>query len=416
MGQDSIAVEIAHYENAIVPVERLCWELSRQVSADLLSVVIATMAAAVPCWDDARLNQLWMERLKVSGAQNAGGAWTHDHAGRRVQNFFTNQGVTDPDSMAEFDAGQLKLLMNSAVRDPHLNKVQVLDNVRTCCELAKFCSCCQRPMDDLELFSAERLALFEVCWTAIEAQMEEEDKPPPRMSKNLKGPKLIERFAEWLKTIRGASGVPLSHLIRLTTPPVAPLALSPGLLWSEDHGTFDGEFTARFPHADPTVSVDKAKPCDLVATATKGHVSHAALAAHCDTRDGQAAANALAQIESGESAWKKIAKDSHTNLLNHKWTAKGAIPLTVCIASRRYWKQNMEAAKKRASAVAVPSGEQAADLLLANMTVDDQRLNAEISAVQNNNDVAGPKFDFEKAAEMLVPLDPVAKKASVKVK
>ena len=56
------------------------------------------------------------------------------------------------------------------------------------------------------------------------------------------------------------------------------------------------------------------------------------------------------------------------------------------------------------------------DLPLTNMTVDDQRLNAEIASVQNNNANPGPKYDFEMAAEKLIPLDPVDAKTSSKGK
>ena len=325
--------------------------------------------------------------------------------------------MTDPASMATFDHATLKLLFNSMIRDPALNKVLVLDRVKTCCKLACFYTFCQRPMDDLNLFSNSRLDLFKVHWTAIERLMEEDDKPPPKMSKSLKGPKFVERFTEYCKGIRGESGTPLYYLARpiVTPPPTAPNLLA-GLLWSEEHGTFDGELIARFPMDHATASVDKAKLYDLLVAATKGHTSHAALTAHRDTRDGQAALKALIQMESGEAAWKKIAKDAHTNLMNHKWTTKGTITLSAYIASRRYWKQQMQAAEKHTSIMAIPDDEQMVDLLITNMTVDDQRLNAEIASIQGNDNAAGPKFDYEKTAEKLIPLDPVATKASKNTK
>jgi len=70
----------------------------------------------------------------------------------------------------------------------------------------------------------------------------------------------------------------------------------------------------------------------------------------------------------------------------------------------------MELANQHTTTAAVPNGEKMVDMLLSNMTVDSQRLNAEISSVQGDTDPAGPRFDFERAVERLVPFDPVAER------
>ena len=159
---------------------------------------------------------------------------------------------------------------------------------------------------------------------------------------------------------------------------------------------------------DPSCDVDKVKLCDPLVQATKGHVSHAALTAHKATRDGQVAMNSLIQQESSKTVWKKIAKESHHNLLNHKWTTSGTVPLNKCAALRHHWKQQMELASQHTSTAAIPNGELMVDVLVTNMKVDNQCLNAKISSVQGDNDPDGPKCNFEQAVERLLPFDPVA--------
>ena len=69
-------------------------------------------------------------------------------------------------------------------------------------------------MNDLALFTNGRLDLFEVHWTAIEKLMEEEAKPPPKMSKTLKGPKFVERISRNQVSRRNQTALPTILFVR----------------------------------------------------------------------------------------------------------------------------------------------------------------------------------------------------------
>ena len=93
---------------------------------------------------------------------------------------------------------------------------------------------------------------FTQQWKALSDTKDGEAPEVPKISKTLSIIKWTEAFTDFLHQKIGVRMVPLAYVVREVTVPIAPPPpLATNLPYSDQHGSVEGELTARASHVQP---------------------------------------------------------------------------------------------------------------------------------------------------------------------
>ena len=254
---------------------------------------------------------------------------------------------------------------------------------------------------------------FYVEWQALDTMSDQDAPKLPTLSKTNTPLKWCESFKHYLYATFGVRKIPLSYVIR-SSADVTPEAgndpnatydpLQPGKAYGTS-GSVLGDLIARADHNHPLFKSDNATVYGAIEEATRGSIYTTTIKPFSRGKNGRGAWLALLTSHVGNDKWEKIQKDNQAWLISAKWNGK-KYALDSFISQHRSKYQQLEEASQHVQ-FQVPNEHTRVGYLIDSIDNADAALQAAIASVrQNSNDT---RDNFEKAAAILLPVDPFEK-------
>ena len=259
---------------------------------------------------------------------------------------------------------------------------------------------------------------FYIEWQALE-QMEKQDAPKlPTLSKTNTPLKWCESFKHYLYATFGVRKIPLVYVIRESAdvtpesgndPNVTYDPLQQGKAYGNSGSVLD-DLIARASHTHPLFKSDNATVYGAIEEATRGSVYVTTIKPFARRKDGRGAWLALLTSHVGTDKWEKIQKDNSAWLISAKWNGK-KYSLDSFISQHRGKFQQLVEASHHVK-FQLPNQHTRVGYLIDGIENSDAALQAAIANVRQNTN--GMRDDFEKAAAVLLPVDPFEKNSANK--
>ena len=239
-----------------------------------------------------------------------------------------------------------------------------------------------------------------------------EDKPEiPKLTKNTSVPKWYESLRIVLTRILGVRLIPLIYVLRkyVHVPVQAPTLLT-GKPYSADITSVVNELISRAGHDHPEYDEDNAQVLAIVDEAVRGTVYSSAISKARRAQDGRAAVATIIEQYAGKDKWEADRKRAEDTIRTSKWLGNTNYKLDSYIIRHRNAYNALVQCREHVH-VEMPTEHRRVELLLdAIKGCNDATLRAASAAIEQNEDQAGPYYNFEKAASILQKADPVARK------
>jgi hypothetical protein len=169
----------------------------------------------------------------------------------------------------------------------------------------------------------------------------------------------------------------------------------------------------RLSHAHPLYADDNGQVYDDLELATRGSRFASSIAPFKRARDGRAAFLALKSQHAGPAYWDDEQKTQNDFMLNRKFTGGTSTSLEHFLSQHR---QAFTLIQRCSMHVAcqVPDDRTRVGYLIDNIECADADVKAALAAIKMDDSPPGMRNDFERAAAMLLPVDPVKNKSKRK--
>ena len=257
---------------------------------------------------------------------------------------------------------------------------------------------------------------FYIEWQALE-QMEKQDSPKlPTLSKINTPLKWCESFKHYLYSTFGVRKIPLTYVIREKVSVVPESGNDPNGSYDPlqtnksygNSGSVLGDLIDRASHSHPLFKSDNATVFGAIEAATRGTVYSTTVKPFARKKDGRGAWLALLTSHVGTDKWEKIQKDNSSWLVSAKWNGK-KYSLDSFISQHRGKYQQLVEASHHVK-FQLPNEHTRVSNLIDSIENSDAALQAAIANIRQNTN--GMRDDFEKAAAVLLPVDPYVKNIS----
>ena len=140
------------------------------------------------------------------------------------------------------------------------------------CDLVRFYQTVGRDLTAANIQWNQVMSNFEIQWKALKDRKDEDDPDVPKITKALPIIKWTEAFQDFLHRVIGARMIPLAYVVRIDpqVPGLAP-TLAPNQPHSTEHGSVEGELTARASHTHALFRDDNSVVYYHLEEATRGH-------------------------------------------------------------------------------------------------------------------------------------------------
>ena len=249
------------------------------------------------------------------------------------------------------------------------------------------------------------------AWDALKNRSKDDKPEIPKLTKNTSVPKWYESLRIVLTRITGVRNIPLIYVLRDT---VAVPAAAPPLLanqpYSDDTKSVANELIARASHTHPQFDEDNAKVLSIVDEAVRGTIYSSAISSARRSQNGRSAVNTIITQYAGKDKWLAERKRADDTIRTSKWLGNTNYKLEAFVTRHRN-AYNLLAQCADHVVVELPTEERRVELLMeAIRGCNDVELRAAAAAIKQNEDPAGPKYNFEEAASILQEADPVVRK------
>ena len=254
---------------------------------------------------------------------------------------------------------------------------------------------------------------FYVEWEALEQMGDQEAPKLPTLSKMNTPLKWCESFKHYLYATFGVRKIPLTYVIRKSVSVAPESGNDPSVTYDPlqnnkaygNSGSVLGDLIARASHSHPLYKADSATVFGAIEEATRGSVYGTTIKPFARKKDGRGAWMALITSHVGIDKWEKIQKDNSTWLVSAKWNGK-KYSLDSFISQHRSKYQQLVEASHHVK-FQLPNDHTRVSNLIDGIENSDAALQAAIASIrQNTNNI---RDDFEKAAAILLPVDPFVK-------
>ena len=268
------------------------------------------------------------------------------------------------------------------------------------------------------------LRSFYIEWKAIEElSTKDSDMKMPTLSKNCPPLKWCESMKHFLSNTFGVRKIPLTYIIRenVDVAPEAPAAgqqRDPNVTYDPleankaygNSGSVLGDLVARATHTHPLYKSDNSKVFSLIEQAARNSSYLSTIKPFESTKNGRGAWKAILTAHVGDSKWIHIQKENSKWLINAKWNGQ-KIPLEMFVSQHRAKFQQLEEAAGHVR-FQTPTEHTRVGYLLDNIETSDAGLAAALAQVRNDHD--GSRSNFERAVQILMPMDPFARNEALK--
>ena len=334
------------------------------------------------------------------------------------------EGITDFDSLADFDKESLKALSKNCMQD--IAKVNADPNTcveaepavkGTCistttairlviaCNAVKYYRLIGRTLDSENMSYRNVFSDFKVDYKNYE-QLKKQDAPKVPVVKESDGEKKIinwvPAFKDCMSRIFGLQG-PLSYVLRKES--TVPSEIDDPLNGNDYFGMSGGlvqEMTARIPHTGPLYKSDSKTVYLHIVEACRGTACASAVKTYNTRKGGRATYFALIDHHAGEEKYRSIAKKCQTQLMNTKWNGK-VFSMENHVSNHRQSFEHLVDCAEHVTTT-IPSSDQRVQYLVDSIEWVDHGIHAAIGLIRN--DVNDMFSNFEKAASNLIGVDP----------
>ena len=250
-------------------------------------------------------------------------------------------------------------------------------------------------------------------WKALEEKSKQDDPDVPKLTKGTTVAKWDDSWQVYLSCKFGVRKSTLAYVIR---PEVQRAAVEPALVagqpYSAEHGSIEGEMTARLSHTHPLFSNDSGAVYADLLVAVRGTTYEATLKPFARRNnglgDGRGAYLALIGQHAGKDKWVSLLRDAKKYISQGKWDGKTSMTLESHVAKIRQYYVDIETAAEHVDEQ-LPNGRTRVQSFLDSIEgcqdADVAARRAQIAA-----DDTGMGQDFEAAVAHILPVDPVKKK------
>jgi len=254
---------------------------------------------------------------------------------------------------------------------------------------------------------------FHTEWEAIQDLSDQDSPKIPVLSKSNPPLKWCESFRHFLYATFGVRKVPLLYVIRdsvAVTPELGPdtnVTYDPliALKAYGSSGSILEDLINRSSHDHPLFKNDNATVFGHIEEASRGSIYITTIKPFARRKDGRGAWMALVTSHVGTDKWEKIQKDNSAWLISAKWTGK-KYALDSFISQQRAKYQQLEEASTHVE-FQVPNAHTRVTYLIDSIDNQDAALQAAVASIRQNTNQT--RDDFEKAAAVLLPVDPYAR-------
>ena len=326
------------------------------------------------------------------------------------------EGIDTADDLAEFDKTSIEAVAHNlrrpAAGNPLVFGAKSQKRLIIACDLVRFYETVGRPLTVANLQWNTVMKNFEIQYSAIKEKKKEDAPDTPKITKGLNVMKWSESFQDYLFRCIGSRLIPLAYVIRgeEVVDPVLP-NLEIGQPHSSVYGSVEAELIARASHGHPLFRDDNAAVYFKMEEATRGTSFAASIKPFQRAKNGRGAYLAIVSQHAGDDKWNAEITKQDSLLHNQKWKGNGSFALERHCNQHRNAYVQMEAAGTHVP-YQLPNGHTRVGYLLDSIETSDAELQASMASIRQDRSIDGLRNDFEKAVALLLPADPVAKKAA----
>ena len=257
----------------------------------------------------------------------------------------------------------------------------------------------------------DRIKNFKVQYDTIkEKKTHGETLSVPVIGKDLGIVRWLEAYTSYASQYVGVRDAFISYVIRdeAAVNPVAP-PLAPNEPHSIEHGSVMQDMVHRFSHTHALFADDNRKVFDDLELATRGTKYAASIAPFKRTKNGRESFLTLKAQHAGPAMWDAQQRTDFDFLLNRKFTDGGTVTLERFIAQHRNAFTSLQRCSENVS-VQVPEERMRVGYLIENIICADPDVKAALAAIKLDDSPTGLRNNFERAAALLLPVDPVERK------
>ena len=321
----------------------------------------------------------------------------------------TAEGISQPDDLEEFNDAGIKAIAKTIREEGHVFAQKSVQRIQHAAKVVRYYHLVGRALTPANMRYTV-IKKFISAWESLEKQQEKDAPDTPKITKNLPIMHWSQAFKDTLSRVIGVRYIPLSYVVREVATPAGPVPeAKAGEVYAEAYDSIKKEMIALANHTDPLYEEDNAEVYFKVEEATRGTQYAASIKPFSHNENGRGAFLALLSQHAGKAKWTSVITQMSNLLLTVKWKGQGNYPLEKHIAKHRDAFEQLTSASVHVE-YQLPNEYTRVTQLLESIECGDAVLQAKMANIESNEDVDGPRYSFEKAAEILTPADPVAKR------
>ena len=328
------------------------------------------------------------------------------------------EGINNPDDLIDFGKDEFKAMADNfrrpAAGDPvvHMPAKSMMRLVYAS-HCVRYYQLVGRTTSHTNMLWEPVLRNFKTQYDILFAKKDADAPEVPKLSaRSLPVIPWSESLADYLAQIVGDGPVPipLPYIIRSEVERPNPCPdIAEGKPHAAIYASIEEELIARAPHTGPYYRENNQAVYFKVEEALRSTAIASSIKPFQSAKNGRGAYNAVLAQNAGEAKWLSEIDKAEATMSKVTWKGNGSYLLEKFIGQHRAAYNRMERASHH-TPYQLPDGATRVRHLLAMIESSDARLNAAMASIENDKTADGPKNDFEKAAELLIPADPVARK------
>lgn len=336
------------------------------------------------------------------------------------------QGITSVDSLGGFDEEDWDYVYKSvSISVPGATRnnpsstrklpAMSLTRLKVASEAVRYYKCINRPLEP-PMMHWTVLQAFREEWKALTDRKAMNPSEIPKLTKNTTVIKWAESFETLLRNTIGVRNIPLIYVIRKD---VVPPAAAPPLLanqpFSDETGSVSEELVVRATHSHPKFKDDSTKVFQYLDEALQGSAYVGAISKFRKHGDGRGAYLAITSQYGGKDRWYLVKEKALSDLRDSTWNGTGTVTVSSFILKHRNAFTDLESCKDHVD-VEVPTDRGRVEYLLKAVSgCSDMTFKAMVAQIEaSDGDPAGAYSSFERTAELLLKVCPIARKGKEK--
>ena len=278
------------------------------------------------------------------------------------------------------------------------------------CELVRYYNTIGRDLSAGNMLWSNVMKNFDIQSKALKECKEVDDPDIPKISKSLPIMNWTEAFQDYLHRTIGVRTIPLAYITRETVDvPAIPPPQEANKPHSTEYGSIEVEFIACASHDHELYKEDNMSVYYHLEEATCGTIYSASIKPFQRGKDGCGEWLALTSQYAGNDKWVAELKRQDDLLHQCQWKGQKPFPLEGLIGQHCNAFVSMQQCAEHVS-YQLPTKHTRVGYLMEGIQCSDAGLQAAMASVRMDNSADGMRNDFEKAAALLLPYNPVVTK------